>query len=109
MVWYHCGHGVGHMYSHQSQKIQKTNNASLEGNAQETEVSQEILPQMNWSGPQVKCNVTSHLNEENKGNDNDESDTESYDDYDLEDDDYNYHDADDVSEELDKISDDNIE
>jgi hypothetical protein len=54
--------------------------------------------------------VTSHPNEENEGNgdeeggDDDESDTESYDDYDSEDDDYNYRDVEDVSEESDEIS-----
>jgi hypothetical protein len=111
---YHWGHGVGHTYSHQSQKIQETDNADLEGGSRETEVRQENLPQTNWSGPQAEGNVTSHPNEEKNGNEeagdnDDESDTESYDDYDSEDDDYNYCDADDVSGESDEISNDNIE
>jgi hypothetical protein len=117
VVRYHWGHGVGHTYSHQSQKIRKTNNAGSEGNVRETEVRQENLPQTNRSGPQAEGNVTSHPNEENEGNgdeeggDDDESDTESYDDYDSEDDDYNYRDVEDISEESDEISesDDDIE
>jgi hypothetical protein len=117
-MWYHLGHGVGHTYSHQSQNIRKMDNAGSEGNAWEREVRQENVPQMNRSSPQAKGHVTSHPNEENEGtwkgneeagNDNDKSDRESYDDYGLEDDNYDYHEADDVSEELDEISDDDIE
>jgi hypothetical protein len=114
---YHWAHGVGHTYSHQSQKTRETDNAGLEGGTRETEVRQENLSQTNRSGPQAEGNVTSHPNEEkNEANgdeeasdNDDESDTESYDDYDSEDDNYNYCDADDVSGESDEISDDDIE
>jgi len=115
VVRYHWGHGIRHTYSHQSQRIQKTNDADLEKDVQEMEVRQEILPQTSWSSPHTKGTVTSHPNEENKGNGNDEAgddseelDMESYDEYDSEDDNYNYRDDED-SEEEDEISDDDIE
>jgi len=87
----------------------------LEKNVQEMEVRQENLPETSQSSPHTEGTVASHPNEENEGNGNDEAgddseelDMESYDEYDSEDDDYNYCDDED-SEEKDEISDNDIE
>jgi len=103
VVQYHWGHGIGHTYSHQSQKIQKTNDADLEKDVQEMEVRQENLPQTSWSSPHTKGNGNNEA-----GDDSEELDMESYDEYDSEDDGYNYCDDED-SEEEDETSDDDIE
>jgi hypothetical protein len=114
VMWYHWGHGVRHAYSHQSLNI--CQNGAIAGSEKEhfrrERSGKKLYLKQVGAVLMPRVHVTSHSNEENEetqkgnreaGDDDDKSDRESYDDYGLEDD------ADNISEESDEISDDNIE